>query len=67
MESVIVYPKNQMELAALKSVLKDMNIKFEKFHARNSTKKSPRVEEKIFTKKLDKSAKNLKNNPKPGV
>lgn len=35
MESIIVHTKNSMELAALKSVLKDMNIEFEKFHTRN--------------------------------
>ena len=35
MESIIVHTKNPMELAALKSVLKDMNIEFEKFHTRN--------------------------------
>lgn len=40
MESLIVHPKNQMELNALKSVLKEMNIKFEKFHTRDS-KKNP--------------------------
>lgn len=36
MESIIVHPKNSMELAALKSVLKEMNIEFEKFHTRNN-------------------------------
>ncbi len=35
MESIIVHTKNTTELAALKSVLKDMNIEFEKFHTRN--------------------------------
>lgn len=34
MESLIVHPRNQMELNALKSTLKDMGIKFEKFHTR---------------------------------
>lgn len=34
MESLIVHPKNQMELNALKGVLKDMGIQFEKFHTR---------------------------------
>lgn len=34
MESLIVHPKNQMELNALKATLKDMGIKFEKFHTR---------------------------------
>ncbi|AKK72296.1 hypothetical protein OK18_06320 [Chryseobacterium gallinarum] len=36
MESIIVHPKNSMELNALKSVLKEMNIKFEKAHAKSS-------------------------------
>lgn len=36
MESLIVHPKNQMELNALKSVMKEMGIKFEKFHTRNT-------------------------------
>ncbi len=36
MESLIVHPKNQMELQALKSTLKDMGIVFEKFHTRNT-------------------------------
>ena len=35
MESIIVHPKNPMELSALKNVLKDMGIEFEKFHTRN--------------------------------
>ena len=36
MESIIVHPKNPMELSALKSVLKEMNIKFEKAHVKSS-------------------------------
>ncbi|GAE66614.1 hypothetical protein H3Z85_05915 [Chryseobacterium indologenes] len=36
MESIIVHPKNSMELSALKSVLKEMNIKFEKAHIKSS-------------------------------
>ncbi|AYZ34085.1 hypothetical protein EGY07_00150 [Chryseobacterium indologenes] len=36
MESIIVHPKNSMELSALKSVLKEMNIKFEKAHVKSS-------------------------------
>jgi hypothetical protein len=36
MESIIVHTKNAMELNALKSVLKEMNIKFEKFHTKNT-------------------------------
>ena len=65
MESIIVYPKNSMELSALKSVLKDMNIKFEKNNHRNPSK-SPKTEEKIFAKKIEKSVKNIKSNPKTG-
>lgn len=55
MESIIVHPKNQMEMNALKSVLKEMNIKFEKYHYKNS-----KVEQKIFEKKAEKINKNLK-------
>ncbi len=36
MESLIVHPKNQMELNALKTTLKDMGIRYEKFHTRNT-------------------------------
>jgi len=36
MESIIVHPKNSMELNALKSVLKEMNIKFEKAHSKDA-------------------------------
>jgi len=36
MESIIVHTKNATELNALKSVLKEMNISFEKFHTRNT-------------------------------
>ena len=36
MESLIVHPKNQMELNALKSVMKDMGIRYEKFHTRGA-------------------------------
>jgi hypothetical protein len=59
MESIIVHPKNQMELNALKSVLKEMGIKFEKFHTRN-TKTNPFVEKKTFIKKTEKPNKNQK-------
>lgn len=58
MESIIVHPKNQMELNALKSVLKEMGIKFEKFHGRNA--KNPFAEKKILTKKADRPNKNQK-------
>jgi hypothetical protein len=62
MESLIVHPKNQMELNALKSVMKDMGIKFEKFHTRNhnsSEKFEPRSPNKTV-----KPARNFKDKPK---
>ena len=65
MESIIVHPKNQMELNALKAVLKEMNIKYEKFHTRNA--KANPFEKKTITKQAPKSAKNLKENPKKGL
>ncbi len=58
MESIIVHTKNSMELAALKSVLKEMNIKFEKFHTKNtfsapkSTKKNSNSKDSKITKTL---------------
>lgn len=52
MESIIVHPKNQMELNALKSTLKEMGIKFEKFHTRNSkTEIKPSVKKETKPKK----------------
>ena len=63
MEALTVYPKNQTELNALKSVLKDMNIKFEKFHTRNS-KKNPF--ENAGPKPAKKLVKSKKENPKKG-
>ena len=62
MESLIVHPKNQMELNALKSTLKEMGIKFEKFHTRNA-KKNP-FEKKPAPKSVHKTPKNFKENPK---
>jgi hypothetical protein len=62
MESLIVHPKNQMELNALKSVMKDMGIRYEKFHTRNtnvSQKFEPRP-----SKKEDKPTRNFKDKPK---
>ncbi len=53
MESIIVHPKNQMELNALKSTLKEMGIKFEKFHSRNS-KTTTKIDAKIAAKNIDK-------------
>lgn len=52
MESLIVHPKNQMELNALKSTLKEMGIKFEKFHTRNTkTEHKPLVRKETKPKK----------------
>ena len=62
MESLIVHPKNQMELNALKSVMKDMGIRYEKFHTRN-TKATPKFETKSAPKKDTKPG-NFKNKPK---
>ena len=64
MESIIVHPKNAMELSALKSVLKEMNIKFEKCHTKNSFN-NHKKDEKIAEKKFQKFAKNSK--PKEGL
>lgn len=60
MEALIVHPKNQMELNALKDVMKDMGIRYEKFHTRNT--KDPRQNEKALVVK--KPAKNFKPKPK---
>ena len=49
MESLIVHLKNQMELNALKSVMKEMGIKYEKFHTINNIT-IPFVEKKISSK-----------------
>ena len=54
MESLIVHPKNQMELNALKGVLKDMNIKFEKFHTRNAKTNPFEKKENIQKKPKEK-------------
>ena len=62
MEALIVHPKNQMELNALKSVMKEMGIRYEKFHTRNT--KDPRQNENSFPAK--KPAKNFKEKPKFG-
>jgi len=61
MESLVVHPKNQMELNALKSVMKDMGIRYEKFHTRNT--KNPQTTEARTVKK-EKSARNFKDKPK---
>lgn len=61
MEALIVHPKNQMELNALKSVMKDMGIRYEKFHTRGM--KTQPAERKAPVKK-DKPATNYKDKPK---
>jgi len=61
MEALIVHPKNQMELNALKSVMKDMGIRYEKFHTRGM--KTQTTERKAPVKK-DKPANNFKDKPK---
>ena len=63
MESLVVHPKNQMELNALKSTLKEMGIRFEKFHTRN-TKTTPNQDLKAAPRKESKPARNFKEKPK---
>ncbi|MCG2792831.1 MAG: hypothetical protein L6262_04690 [Weeksellaceae bacterium] len=60
MESIIVHPKNPMELVALKSVLKDMNIEFEKFHTKNNFHNK-----KTIQKITDRKEKKIDRTPKP--
>lgn len=60
MESIIVHTKNTTELAALKSVLKDMNIEFEKFHTRNHFHNK-----KTITKINDKTSEKINRQSKP--
>ena len=64
MESLIVHPKNQMELNALKSVMKDMGIRYEKFHTRNHNAAPPKSEPRTSTNRAEKPARNLKDKPK---
>jgi len=59
MESIIVHTKNSMELTALKSVLKDMNIEFEKFHTKNNFQNKKTIK-KINDKKTEKIIKSSK-------
>ncbi|WP_308005364.1 DUF2683 family protein [uncultured Chryseobacterium sp.] len=59
MESIIVHTKNAMELTALKSVLKEMNIKFEKFHT-NNTHHNEKTVKKIVDKRNEKIGKPYK-------
>lgn len=61
MESIIVHTKNSMELTALKSVLKEMGIKYEKFHTRN-TNTSFKPKKATFESKITRSPK--PNKPK---
>ena len=61
MEALIVHPKNQMELNALKSVMKDMGIRYEKFHTRGA--KTQKFEPKAPVKK-DKPVRDFKDNSK---
>lgn len=60
MESIIVHTKNSMELTALKAVLKDMNIEFEKFHTKNNFHNK-----KTIQKISDRKDKKITRNPKP--
>ena len=55
-----------MELNALKSVMKEMGIKYEKFHTRNN-KTNPFIEKKTLPKKTVKPSKNFKEKPKSGL
>lgn len=63
MESLIVHPKNQMELNALKGVMKDMGIRYEKFHTRN-TQNPQKFEPRDPAKKVTKPSRNFKDKPK---
>jgi len=65
MEALIVHPKNQMELNALKSVMKDMGIRYEKFHTRGA--KTQRFEPRTPAVKKDKPVRNFKDKPKPNL
>ncbi|MCX8522900.1 hypothetical protein OF897_03060 [Chryseobacterium formosus] len=64
MEALIVHPKNQMELNALKSVMKDMGIRYEKFHTRGA--KTQTFEPRTPANK-EKPARNFKDKPKPNL
>ena len=65
MEALIVHPKNQMELNALKSVMKEMGIRYEKFHTRGA--KTQTFEPHTPAVKKDKPAINFKDKPKPNL
>nr|WP_314492875.1 DUF2683 family protein [uncultured Chryseobacterium sp.] len=64
MEALIVHPKNQMELNALKGVMKEMGIRYEKFHTRGA--KTQTFEPRTPAKK-EYSAKNSKDKPKTNL
>lgn len=53
MESIIVHTKNATELQALKTLLKDMNLEFEKFHTKNHFHNKKTIS-KINDKKSEK-------------
>ncbi|SFI43474.1 DUF2683 family protein [Halpernia frigidisoli] len=59
MESIIVHTKNATELQAVKTVLKDMNIEFEKFHKNTFHNK------KTVQKMQDKKVEKIVNKSKP--
>lgn len=61
MEALIVHPKNQMELNALKDVMKDMGIRYEKFHTRNTKTQPFLTKNKV---KKEKPTRNFKDKPK---
>jgi len=64
MEALIVHPKNQMELNALKGVMKEMGIRYEKFHTRGA--KTQTFEPRTPAKK-EHSSKNFKDKPKTNL
>ena len=53
MESIIVHTKNSMELNARKSVLKEMGIKYEKFHTKNTFHNQKTIK-KVIDRKNEK-------------
>ncbi|MCS3867154.1 hypothetical protein J3D55_000070 [Chryseobacterium ginsenosidimutans] len=65
MEALIVHPKNQMELNALKSVMKDMGIRYEKFHTRGA--KTQTFEPRTAPIKKENTGKNFKDKPKTNL
>ncbi len=65
MESLIVHPKNQMELNALKSVMKEMGIKYEKFHNR-TLKPGSASEGRPGQRKTGRPSGNFRDKPKNG-